>query len=290
MTFLRFTAVSTVFLLMPALAPGQAIRVLIVDGQNNHQWQETTPVLRDILDQTGRFVVTVATSPAQGEDMSGFRPRFADHDVTLSNYTGDPWPPETMADFERYVGGGGGFVVYHAADNAFPDWEEYNKMIGLGGWGGRTEAHGPRIFWQNGRIEYDYNPGKAGHHGKRHPFLVVNRNSGHPITSGLGKAWMHSSDELYDSLRGPARELEILSTAYSAPATGGTGKDEPVLFTIRYRKGRVFHTTLGHDAEAMRCVGFIATLQRGVEWAATGKVKQKPPDDFPAPTRVSTRN
>jgi type 1 glutamine amidotransferase len=51
----------------------------------------------------------------------------------------------------------------------------------------------------------------------------------------------------------------------------------------------VFHTTLGHDVAAMQCVGFIATLQRGAEWAATGNVTQKVPNDFPTADRVSLR-
>jgi len=272
-----------------AALPAQPIRVLIVDGQNNHRWQETTPVLKQLLEETGRFSVAVATSPPKGEDMSGFHPRFSAFDVVLSNYNGDPWPQSTRAAFENYVRSGGGFVVYHAADNAFPEWKAYNEMIALGGWRGRTETAGPRVFFADNRLQFDYGPGKAGHHGKRHPFLIVTRNRKHPVMAGLPRAWMHATDELYDSLRGPARNMEILATAYSDPATGGTGKDEPILFTVRYGKGRIFHTTLGHDTAAMRCVGFITTLQRGTEWAATGKVKQKVPADFPSTMQVSIR-
>jgi uncharacterized protein len=291
MTYLRLILVSCCCLLWP-LAHLQAapVSVLIIDGQNNHQWAETTPVLKRILEETGKFTVAVATSPPEGEDMSGFRPKFADYDVILSNYNGDPWSAETNSDFEKYVADGGGFVSYHAADNAFPDWKEYNLMIGIGGWRGRTEASGPRVFWQNNQLQYDNSPGRGGHHGKRHEFLIVTRDGKHPVMSGLPKAWMHAIDELYDCMRGPAKELGILATAYSSPDTGGTGKDEPMLLTIRYGKGRVFHTTLGHDVEAMQCVGFITTLQRGVEWAATGKVKLKVPKDFPSTTRVSTRD
>ena len=58
---------------------------------------------------------------------------------------------------------------------------------------------------------------------------------------------------------------------------------------IKYGKGRVFHTILGHDAVAMQCAGFAATFQRGTEWAATGKVTQKLPADFPKAAVVSKR-
>jgi type 1 glutamine amidotransferase len=99
---------------------------------------------------------------------------------------------------------------------------------------------------------------------------------------------MHARDELYDRLRGPAKNLTVLATAFSDPATGGTGQHEPLLMTIKYGKGRVFHTALGHSPEAMKCVGFAVTLQRGAEWAATGRVRQKVPSDFPTDT-VRTR-
>jgi type 1 glutamine amidotransferase len=101
---------------------------------------------------------------------------------------------------------------------------------------------------------------------------------------------LHHIDELYDRLRGPAENLDLLATAFSSPEQKGTGENEPILFTIQYGKGRIFHTTLGHDVEAMRCVGFIVTLQRGAEWAVTGKVKQKVPKDFPTADKESLRD
>lgn len=106
---------------------------------------------------------------------------------------------------------------------------------------------------------------------------------------GLPKVWMHAGDELYATLRGPGENMTILATAYSDPANQGTGHDEPVLMTIRYGKGRVFHTTMGHDIAALACVGFITTFQRGAEWAATGKVTQKVPANFPTADAVSTQ-
>src|SRR5947209_1410668 len=141
------------------------LKVLIVDGQNNHAWQETTPVLKRLLTDTGRFTVAVATSPPHGADMSTFRPKFADYDVVVSNYNGDPWSPETKADFEKFVRNGGGFVSYHAADNAFPEWKEYQTMIGVGGWGDRTtEKSGPAIRFRGGKAVLDTAPARCGNH------------------------------------------------------------------------------------------------------------------------------
>ncbi len=269
---------------------GSKLRALILDGQNNHDWKSTTPLLRRALESSGRFTVDVATSPPAGKDMSSFRPRFADYDVVVSNYNGDRWPKETDADFEKYVAGGGGFVTVHAANNAFAGWPAYNRICGLGGWFGRTDKSGPYVYLNDAGLTVIENaPGAAGHHGPQHEFQVRKRGPKHPVTDGLPDLWMHTKDELYDSLRGPAEDMTILATAYSAPEYKGTRRHEPMLMVLEYGKGRVFHTTLGHADYSINCVGFITTLQRGTEWAATGKVTIPVPDDFPTAEKSSSR-
>jgi len=278
------------WLVLAAAAVAQSpVKALIVDGQNNHPWQETTPILKRLLEQTGLFAVDVATSPPKGQDMSGFKPDFAAYDLVVCNYTGDAWPEETKTAFEEYVSGGGGVVIYHAANNAFRDWKAYNEMIAVGGWGGRNETDGPYLRWRDGKVIRDPSPGKGGGHGPKHPFQIVVREPDHPITEGLPTIFMHSADELYSWLRGPAKNVTVLATAYSDPEKRGSGEHEPMLMTIRYGKGRVFHTVLGHAGEQLKSVAFIATFLRGAEWAATGKVTQEVPDDFPGPDEPSLR-
>ena len=116
----------------------------------------------------------------------------------------------------------------------------------------------------------------------------------HPIVAGLPVKWLHAKDELYDRLRGPAENLTVLATAFSDSQKSGTGRHEPMLMITTFGQGRVFHTALGHAGrnvkpEAMLCVGFIATFQRGAEWTVTGQVTQKVPADFPTADRVSLR-
>jgi type 1 glutamine amidotransferase len=286
----------SVFLGMASVAIGQAaeaskdkLRVLIVDGQNNHDWESTTPLLRQALESSGRFTVDVATSPPTGQDMSGFRPKFADYDVVVSNYNGDRWAKETENEFEKFVAGGGGCVSVHAANNSFPEWPEYNRMIGLGGWYGRTEKAGPFVYLDDaGKLVRDTSAGDGGHHGPQHEFQIRVRDAEHPIMRGLPPLWMHTKDELYDSLRGPAEDLHILATAYSAPQYAGTRRHEPMLMALEYGNGRVFHTVLGHADYSMHCVGFSTTLQRGAEWAATGEVTIPVPADFPTAEKASS--
>jgi type 1 glutamine amidotransferase len=270
-----------------------AIRVLLVDGQNNHDFRATTPHLKEVIEDTGLFSVDIATAPPKGADMSTFKPAFGSYRVIVSNYNGQEWPAETKAAFVAFVRNGGGFVSVHAADNSFPQWKEYNEMIGIGGWEGRNEKSGPYLRLRDGKWTHDTTPGAGGHHGRQHAFVMETHAPEHPIMAGLPPRWMHAKDELYDRLRGPAQNVTVLASAMAAKSTGGSGEHEPLLLVTTFGKGRVFHTALGHnngkDLTAQRCVGFIATLQRGTEWAATGKVTQKVPADFPTADQVSLR-
>lgn len=270
------------------LSAADKIKVLIVDGQNNHKWDITTPVLKHALESSGAFTVDVSTSPPKGsppEAWHAFKPDFTAYQAVVSNYNGEPWPQNVRDAFTKYVAAGGGFVSVHAANNSFPEWKEYNDMIGVGGWGGRNEKSGPWLYVKDGKLFRDTSAGNGGAHGPQHEFIVEIPNSDHPITRGLPKRWLHCKDELYSKLRGPAENVEILSSAKSDL----TAVQEPNNMVLQYQQGRVFHTTLGHADYSMLDRGFFTLLQRGTEWAATGDVKQTStvPADFPTEAAVS---
>jgi type 1 glutamine amidotransferase len=282
--------------LCPALCPAAApIPVMLLDGESAgpyHAWKAVTPVLKRELEETGLFQVDVVTAPASNDSngaLSAFQPDFNKYRAIVFNYDAPDWPAALKDSFERYMKNGGGLVIVHAADNAFPGWKQYNEMIGVGGWRNRSATAGPYWFYRDGKLVSDASPGPTGSHGARLPFQVTTRDAEHPIMKGLPGVWMHQGDELYATLRGPGENMTVLATAHSDPANNGSGHDEPILIALNFGKGRIFHTTMGHDVSALSCVGFIVTLQRGTEWAATGKVTQKVPDNFPGATSVSFR-
>lgn len=295
------------------------IRTLILDGQNNHAvWPKSTVMMKRYLEETSLFSVDVyrtenlwrasgynnyiAKHPLNdGKNYQEFKnpkadpnftPNFADYDVVISNlgWKTAPWPEKTKQAFEEYMKNGGGLVVVHAADNAFPNWLEFNKMIGLGGWGGRNEKSGPYVYYNKaGKLITDTSKGSGGGHGKAHEFQIKMRNTTHPITRGIPDLWLHTKDELYAKLRGPAENMTILASAYPQNVKNGDVRHEPMLITIDYHKGRIFHSTLGHDHHAFEGVGFITTLLRGAEWAATGDVTIPVPADFPTADNATAR-
>jgi hypothetical protein len=279
------------------LAPGARaadgkLRVVILDGQNNHNWRATTPLLKQELEACGRFTVDVASHMKPGESSPtatvSFPPNLGRYDVVLSNYNGEPWPRTFQDDLEHRLRGGNlGLVIVHAANNSFGGWREYNEMIGLG-W--RGPEFGDRLVLdaQGKEVRVPRGKGPGSGHGPQHAFLVTVRDPDHPVTKGMPREWLHAQDELYHGLRGPAGHMHLLATAYSDKSKGGTGEHEPMMWTVRYGDGRVFHTPMGHDLPGMRCLGFVATLQRGTEWAATGKVTLPLPDKFPTADHASS--
>jgi uncharacterized protein len=268
----------------------EKIRVILIDGQNNHNWRATTPHLKKVLEDCGRFTVDVSSNlkagdkPGDVKDTVPFPPDLTKYDVLLSNYNGDAWPEEFRKALDDSLRQGKiGLVIVHAANNAFGNWDDYNLMIGMG-W--RDKKAGDRLKLDDDGKEVRVPKGDDESSGHRYSgqFTVTVRDTDHPITKGMPREWLHAQDELYDNLRGPIQNVHLLATAYSK----GTKAHEPMIWTVDYGKGRVFHTPMGHDLSGMRCVGFVATLQRGTEWAATGKVTLPLPDNFPTADKGSS--
>ena len=231
--------------------PQKPVRVLILSGQNNHDWRATTPAIKSLYEKSGRFAVDVSENvPAlEGKD-------FAPYDVIALNYTtypkvkGHRWPAATEKAFLDYIAAGHGLVLFHAASTAWNDWPEFANLIGL--------------TWEMG---------KSGH-GQHHSYTVRIVDREHPVTRGMSD-FQHLPDELYH------RQLlhatgHVLATAYSDKTRGGSGAQEPMVVVTELGRGRVFHVAMGHDVRSMRGAGFQTLMLRGTEWAATGKVTLPP--------------
>ncbi len=298
-------------------AKDEPIDVMLLTGRSNkyHNWKGNSAAMEKHLNDAGIFNVDKVVTTPTGESLAGFAPNWAAYDVVVLDYEGEEWPEETKSSFVEYMKNGGGLVVVHGTDNSFPHWPEFNEMIGLGGWGGaglhepplypnnpemrggRNDASGSRVYWQGCQAVHEEGTQGGAFHPARHDFIMTNRTPEHPIMRGLPEMWLHADDEVYSRLRGPAKNMTILATGFANPAVRFSSPyNEPLLFTIDYGKGRVFHSTLGHvganqdeTVPAVNNVSFITTLQRGTEWAATGEVTLPVPDDFPHAYQTSVR-
>ena len=240
---------------------------------------------------TGKFTVEISTSPKRNQEKlippdwkSGpFPPDLTKFDVLLSNYNGAAWPVEMQKSLDENLKAGKiGLAIVHAANNSFGNWTEYLQMVGMG-WYDKNK--GDRLLLDEKGEKIIIPKGKGDGPGHRYTgkFSVTIRNANHPITKGMPLEWLHNNDELYDNMRGPIENIDLLATSYSK----GTKVHEPMIWTVQYGKGRVFHTPMGHAVDAMVCVGFQTTLQRGVEWAATGNVTVPIPANFPTEKATS---
>ena len=259
------------------------IRAVIIDGQNNHNWKATTPYLVKILESSGRFTVDVATTPPNGQDVSGFNVDFSKYDLVVMNYNGARWNPEMEKAFVKFIVDGGGLLSYHAGNNAFTDWPAYNEMIALGGWCGRTHDSGPYLYLDNdGNVVIDpVQEGPSGDHGPQWAYPIDVRAPEHPIMKGLPLRFRHCTDELYQYQRGPAHNVTVLASAFAPSDRRGSNRNEPLILTVPYGKGRCVNNMLGHDVDQLKSVDTILLLQRCAEWAATGEVTIPVPDNFP---------
>ena len=272
------------------------IKVLIVDGFNNHDWKQTTRVVRGILDETRLFDVEVSTTPfyPDASEWKTWRPQFNKYDVVIQNTNNIGksklrWPIEVEVALENFVKSGGGLYILHSANNAFSHWIEYDRMIGLG-WRRKNVGTTLEITEEGKITRIQPGKGKGTSHGPRVDTVIKILNR-HPINNGFPEKWKTPSLEVYTYARGPAQNLTVLSYAYDK----GTEKHWPIEWVVQYGRGCVYNSTFGHlwqgeiEPASVRCVGFQTTLIRAIEWLGTGNVTWPVPSYFPKEDQIYLR-
>ena len=281
---------------VPAAGLAPRIKVLLVDGYGNHDWQRTTRLTRGILEPTGLFEVAVSTVPASTNDpaYATWLPLFKDYDVVIQTCNdlggrGPLWPAPARDSFEKFVHGGGGVFVLHSGNNAFASWEGYNQIIGLG-WRKKEYGYALRIGTNEVVERIPPGEGSGTSHGARTD-RVIHRLGEHPVHAGLPKTWKTPLIEVYTHARGPAENVTVLSWAEDPK----TQVRWPIEWTVQYGQGRVYNSTFGHvwrdevDPVDMRCAGFQTILVRSLQWLARRPVTFPMPSDFPTEAETVLR-
>jgi len=261
-TYIFVIAIFVLFSLGSTINAGdnKSINVLILSGKNNHKWQLTTPAIQNILEESGRFNVIVTTDPENLDPKE-----LGKYDVILSNWNtwpdviGARWNSELEDAFLKFIEGGKGFVNIHAGSSTLQDWPEFQQIAG-GTWGKGVTGHGPI-----------------------HTFKVTIEDKNHPVMKGLNDFYI--KDELWNNTKFH-HDINVICSAYSTPLKKGTGKNEPVVVTTKYGKGRGFYTVLGHNKATMQNKAWQTILLRGTEWAATGKVTIPSQEPWPVNSEI----
>jgi type 1 glutamine amidotransferase len=272
------------------------VRVLIVDGFSNHDWKQTSNLTKRILEESRLFQVDVSTFPADSTDQATWAPAFKNYSVVIQNCNNIQnkalrWPRRVELELQSYVKNGGGLYVLHSGNNAFPHWKEYDDMIGLG-WRPKTTGYALEIDEHRRVIRIPPGEGNGTNHGKRFDAIIQVLNR-HPINQGYPDQWKTAFTEVYNYPRGTAENLTILSYAYDSTSTQ---KMWPVEWVVKYGKGRVYNSSMGHlwknevYPASYRCIGFQTTMIRVTEWLATGRVTYPVPENFPTKDTVRLRD
>jgi len=294
-----------IFLLVPMMvgmtvsagASEDKIRVLIVDGFSNHDWRQTTSLLRGVLEPTGLFAISVSTAPDRTNDpaWASWRPAFKNHDVVIQTCNdinhAAPWPERVRTDFADYVREGGSVYIFHSAENAFVGWKEYEEMVGLC-WRKADYGTALRVSEEGALVRIPPGEGAGTGHGPRGDVLV-HRLGDDPIHAGLPRTWLSPDMEVYYYARGPATHLQVL--AYARDSQPGQGLYWPVEWTTAYGRGRVYVSTYGHvwkgdvQPAGMRCAAVQTIIPRALQWLARKPVTIPVPVDFPGTNQTSIR-
>jgi len=279
------------------LSADERVKVLIVDGVSNHNWRLNTALIRGIIEPTGLFDVTVSTSPPRADSpgWDSWRPDFSAYDVVIQTYNdinnaGPAWPTAVQEDFEAYVRNGGGVLIYHSANNAFQNWEAYNRIIGLG-WRRANQGDALRVTEAGEIVRIPSGEGRGTGHGPRVD-AVITQLGNHPIYEGLPRQWMTPDIEVYYFARGPAENVQVLSYTHDVQ----TDMLWPVEWTVNYGQGRTYVASYGHvwhddpqQPERMRCAGVQTMMVRALWWLAQREEALPVPADFPTATAFSIR-
>jgi len=241
--------------MLPALAGFAKINVLLITGENNHKWRETTPAIKKIIESSVDFDVRVCDSAAtltpdsfKGIGLivlnwNSYTFGKKDERERITAQKEAQWSEAARKAYIEAVANGVGSVAIHAGTSSnFPTWKEW-PLITLG-------------TWVNGKTT----------HGKRGTFTLSPEGK-HPITEGLGVLQSSNDDEMWCFVKITNPDAKIIMTAKTQNAALGSTQPQISALAGTFGKGRCFVTFLGHSPRSMDNV-FATVLVRGCQWAA----------------------
>ncbi len=223
------------------------MKLLVVSG-GRHPYEETTPILKQMLINAGHEVeVTDESSILSRPDELHLFDVLVFNTLRIEDKVLKEDEQMGMKDF---ISGGKGFVCIHISGCIPDEWTEYRQITG-GGWVMDTSYH-PPFGNVTVNIEDNLHPGVEG---------VSDFSTNDELYMG-----MEYSDDNHVFITADSVEGHYLWRGESMFMSGGTF---PLGWTRNYGEGRVFVTLLGHNGLSFKNTEFQRIILNGVQWAAS---------------------
>ena len=208
--------------------------LIVYGGWAGHDPEECAAIYRRWLHEDG-FSVRMATETSAFAD-----PSIHDLSLIVPIFTMSKIEPAEVENLTKAVQGGVGLAGHHGGmSDAFRDAVDYQFMVG-----GQWVAHPGNII--------DY--------------TVEVTKPDDPIMAGI-KNFAYTSEQYYMHVD-PSNEVLATTTFTGEHAPWIEGVVMPVVWKRRHGQGRVFHSTLGHQAKEFEVPEMATILRRGINWAA----------------------
>jgi type 1 glutamine amidotransferase len=208
--------------------------LIVWGGWDGHEPEQCADIIRGMLQEDG-FSVELAHTTAAFAD-----PAIHELSLIVPIYTMSKIEKEEAKNLTAAVEGGVGLAGYHGGmGDAFRECVEYQFMVG-----GQWVAHPGNI------IDYHVDIAKPDD----------------PVMQGIA-GFPYRSEQYYMHVD-PSNEVLATTTFSGEHAWWIEGVTIPVVWKRKYGKGRVFYSSLGHQAKEFEVPEMRTILRRGMNWAA----------------------
>lgn len=232
-----------------AVGAGKKLRVIVITGGHGYDRKTFPEAFKAADDMDVKIHDTNKKGSSAIFDDIGDWP----YDVIVLYNFRQKIDDKQQANFLALLERGVGLVSVHHAIAAYPEWREYEKIIGATYVLKAQVRDGvkyPRPKWKHG-VDME----------------IHVEDSSHPITKGLADFTIH--DETYKDWVYHEGNTLLLSTDNKL-------SNKQIGWTRRYDKARVFFTQLGHGREAYKDKTFQAIIARGIRWAGGASPPERP--------------
>ena len=208
--------------------------LIVYGGWSGHEPEECAAIYRRWLHDDG-YSVRMATETSAFAD-----PSIHNLSLIIPIFTMSKIEKSEVENLVKAVQGGVGLAGHHGGmSDAFRDSVDYQFMVG-----GQWVAHPGNII--------DY--------------TVEVADPLDPVMAGI-KSFPYTSEQYYMHVD-PSNKVLATTTFTGEHAPWINGVKMPVVWKRQHGKGRVFHSTLGHEAKEFDVLEMATIMRRGMNWAA----------------------